>query len=165
MKRMISAECVSLAMALILVAGFAGQASAGLREYCDSYARDVANRKTNGGAGGLIDLGQGAGKGIGGVGDTVLGAGVASDRYKRAYANAFGRCVDNYEGTRVRNETDENGVTQQKVSEQKVSEQKVTEKKAAANEATDKNVAASEGADINVAANEVPGKKAAASEP
>jgi hypothetical protein len=113
------------ALAVAVMAGFAGQASAGLREYCDSYARDVAHRKTNGGAdvlvgtiggaltgalvGGLIDRGEGAGKGaiIGGVGGTLLGAGVTSDRYKRAYANAYERCVDNYEGQRARYESAE----------------------------------------------------------
>lgn len=120
MRRMILARCMGAALALAVAAGFAGTASAGLRDYCDSYARDVAHRKTNGGAdvlvgtiggalggaliGGLIDRGEGAGKGaiIGGVGGTLLGAGVTSDRYKRAYANAFERCMDNYEGQRVR---------------------------------------------------------------
>ena len=119
MTRMILAKCVGAALALTVMAGFAGQASAGLRQYCDSYARDVAHRKTNGGAdvlvgtiggaiggallGGLIDRGEGAGKGaiIGGVGGTILGAGVTSDRYKRAYANAYERCMDNYEGERA----------------------------------------------------------------
>jgi hypothetical protein len=123
MKSMILAKCMGAALAVAVMAGFAGQASAGLREYCDSYARDVAHRKTNGGGdvlvgtiggaltgaliGGLIDRGEGAGKGaiIGGVGGTLLGAGVTSDRYKRAYANAYERCVDNYEGQRVRYET------------------------------------------------------------
>lgn len=120
MKRMILAKCMGVAMALAVTAGFAGTASAGPRGYCDSYARDVAHRKTNGGAdvlvgtiggalggaliGGLIDRGEGAGKGaiIGGVGGTLLGAGVTSDRYRRAYDNAFERCMDNYEGQRVR---------------------------------------------------------------
>lgn len=120
MRRMILARCLVAVVALTVTAGFAGTASAGLRDYCDSYARDVAHRKTNGGAdvlvgtiggalsgaliGGLIDRGEGAGKGaiIGGVGGTLLGAGVTSDRYKRAYANAFERCMDNYEGQRIR---------------------------------------------------------------
>jgi uncharacterized protein YcfJ len=120
MKRMILAKCMGAAMAVTVMAGFVGQASAGPRQYCDSYARDVAHHKTNGGAdvlvgtiggalggaliGGLIDKGEGAGKGaiIGGVGGTILGAGVTSDRYKRAYANAFERCMDNYEGQRAR---------------------------------------------------------------
>jgi uncharacterized protein YcfJ len=119
MKRVLLAKCMGVAMALAVTAGFAGTASAGPRAYCDSYARDVAHRKTNGGAdvlvgtiggalggaliGGLIDHGRGAGRGaiIGGVGGTVLGAGVTSDRYRRAYDNAFARCMDNYEGERV----------------------------------------------------------------
>ena len=130
MKRIVLAKCVGVAMAFAVTAGFAGTASAGPRGYCDSYARDVAHRKTNGGAdvlvgtiggalggaliGGLIDNGRGAGRGaiIGGVGGTVLGAGVTSDRYRRAYDNAFERCMDNYEGQRVRyqaaDEADEN---------------------------------------------------------
>ena len=119
MRGMILAKCVGAALAITVMAGLTGQASAGPRQYCDSYARDVAHRKTNGGAdvlvgtiggavtgaviGGLIDRGEGAGKGaiIGGVGGTLLGAGVTSDRYKRAYANAYERCIDNYEGQRV----------------------------------------------------------------
>ena len=120
MTRMVLAKWMGVAMALAVMAGFAGTASAGLRAYCDSYARDVAHRKTNGGAdaivgtvggalggaliGGLVDNGRGAGRGaiIGGVGGTILGAGVTSDRYRRAYDNAFARCMDNYEGQRVR---------------------------------------------------------------
>jgi uncharacterized protein YcfJ len=112
-------------LAVTVMAGFVGQASAGPGQYCDSYARDVAHRKTNGGAdvlvgtvggaltgalvGGLIDRGEGAGKGaiIGGVGGTLLGAGVTNDRYQRAYANAYERCMDNYEGQRVRADADE----------------------------------------------------------
>ena len=127
MTRMILAKCMGAALAAAVMAGFAGQASADLREYCDSYARDVAHRKTNGGAdvlagtiggavtgaviGGLIDRGEGAGKGaiIGGVGGTLLGAGVTSDRYKRAYANAYERCMDNYEGQRIRVEAAQKG--------------------------------------------------------
>lgn len=127
MKRMILAKCMGAALALSVLAGFAGQASAGPRAYCDSYARDVASRKTNGGAdvlvgtvggaiggaliGGLIGHGRGAGTGaiIGGVGGTVLGAGVTSDRYKRAYANAFDRCMDNYEGGGTRYQAYDNG--------------------------------------------------------
>jgi hypothetical protein len=128
MTRMVLAKCMGVAMALAVTAGFAGTASAGLRAYCDSYARDVAHRKTNGGAdvligtvggalggaliGGLIDHGRGAGRGaiIGGVGGTVLGAGVTSDRYHRAYDNAFARCMDNYEGQRVRDQAAEKPV-------------------------------------------------------
>jgi hypothetical protein len=115
MKRMITMKCMSAVMAVTVMAAFAGQASAGLRQYCDSYARDAANHATNGGAdvlvgtiggavggaiiGGLIGHGRGAGTGaiIGGVGGTVVGAGVTSDRYKRVYANAYDRCMDNYE--------------------------------------------------------------------
>ena len=122
MTRITLARCVGAAMALAVTAGFTGTASAGPRAYCDSYARDVAHRKTNGGAdvlvgtiggalggaliGGLIDHGRGAGRGaiIGGVGGTLLGAGVTSDRYRRAYDNAFARCMDNYEGQPVRYE-------------------------------------------------------------
>ena len=120
MARMVLAKCMGVAMVLAVTAGFAGTASAGPRAYCDSYARDVAHRRTNGGAdvlvgtiggalggaliGGLIDHGRGAGRGaiIGGVGGTLLGAGVTSDRYRRSYDNAFARCMDNYEGQRVR---------------------------------------------------------------
>ncbi len=120
MKRMVLAKCMGVAMALAVTAGLAGTAAAGPRSYCDSYARDVAHRKTNGGAdvlvgtvggalggaliGGLIDNGKGAGRGaiIGGVGGTLLGAGVTSDRYRRAYDNAYERCMDNYQGQRVR---------------------------------------------------------------
>jgi uncharacterized protein YcfJ len=116
---MIFAKGVGAALALTVMAGFVGQASAGPRQYCDSYARDVADHATNGGAdvlvgtiggalggaliGGLIGHGKGAGTGaiIGGVGGTVVGAGVTSDRYKRAYANAYERCMDNYEGQRT----------------------------------------------------------------
>ena len=61
MKRMILAKCMGALMALTVMAGFAGQASAGLREYCDSYARDVAHRKTNGGADVLVGTIGGAG--------------------------------------------------------------------------------------------------------
>jgi len=123
---MVLAKCMGVAMALAVTAGFAGTASAGPRAYCDSYARDVAHRRTNGGAdvlvgtiggalsgaliGGLIDHGRGAGRGaiIGGVGGTLLGAGVTSDRYRRSYDNAFARCMDNYEGQRVRYQADDN---------------------------------------------------------
>jgi uncharacterized protein YcfJ len=122
MKRIILAKCAGAAMAMAVTMGIAGPAWAGPRAYCDSYARDVAHRKTNGGAdvlvgtiggaiggaliGGLIDRGEGAGKGaiIGGVGGTLLGAGVTSDRYRRAYSNAFERCMDNYEGQPARYE-------------------------------------------------------------
>jgi uncharacterized protein YcfJ len=116
MKRMILTKSIGAALALTVLAGFVGQASAGPRQYCDSYAHDVANRETNGGAdvlagtvggavggaiiGGLIGgNGRSAGTGaiIGGVGGTVLGAGVTSDRYKRAYNYAYNRCMDNYE--------------------------------------------------------------------
>jgi BA14K-like protein len=127
MKRMILAKCMGAAMAVTVMAGFGGQASAGLRQYCDSYARDVADHETNGGAdvlvgtiggalggaliGGLIGNGKGAGTGaiIGGVGGTVVGAGVTSDRYKRAYADAYERCMDNYEGRRYQTYDDGGG--------------------------------------------------------
>ncbi|QIG50816.1 BA14K family protein [Nordella sp. HKS 07] len=115
MNRTVLAKCVGAALAVAVTAGFAGAASASPRGYCDSYARDVASRKTNGGAdvlvgtvggavggallGGIIDNGRGAGRGaiIGGVGGTLLGAGVTSDRYRRAYDNAYANCMDNYQ--------------------------------------------------------------------
>ena len=118
MKRNFLAKFMGVAMALAVAAGFAGTASAGPRAYCDSYARDVAHRKTNGGAdvlvgtiggalggaliGGLIDHGRGAGRGalIGGVGGTLVGAGVTSDRYRRAYDNAFERCMTTMKASR-----------------------------------------------------------------
>src|SRR5262245_27335367 len=120
MTRMILAKGIGAALALAVMAGFVGQASAGLREYCDSYARDVANRKTDGKA-------AGTSANIGGAGATVLGAGATTDRYKRAYTNAFERCVNNYEGTRTR---DANAAGE-------ATDQKVTNKKAATSEATD----------------------------
>jgi BA14K-like protein len=128
MKRMILAKCLGAAMAVTVMAGFVGQASAGLRQYCDSYARDVANHETNGGAdvlagtvggavggaiiGGLIGgNGRSAGTGaiIGGVGGTVLGAGVTSDRYKRAYNYAYNRCMDDNAGRRYQTYDDGGG--------------------------------------------------------
>lgn len=127
MKKMILAKCTGAAMAVIVMAGFVGQASAGPRQYCDSYARDVADHATHGGAdvlvgtvggalggaliGGLIGHGKGAGTGaiIGGVGGTVLGAGVTSDRYKRVYADAYDRCMYNYESQRTRYRTYDDG--------------------------------------------------------
>jgi hypothetical protein len=108
MKKVILAT----ALGVTTMIGFVGEASAGRQEYCDSYARDVANHETHGGAdvlvgtiggalggaliGGLIDNGRGAGRGaiIGGVGGTVLGAGATSDRYNRAYGYAYDRCMD-----------------------------------------------------------------------
>jgi hypothetical protein len=139
MRGMILAKCMGAALAVAVMAGFAGQASAGLREYCDSYARDVAHRKTNGG---LIDKGEGAGKGaiIGGVGGTILGPGVTSDRYKRVYTNAFERCIDNYEGQRVPVQTAETKVTETKVAEIKVTETKATETKVAEKKVAEKKV-------------------------
>jgi hypothetical protein len=80
------------ALALCVMAGFAGQASAGLREYCDSYARDVANRKVNGSA----DVLAGAEKRV-----TVLDASVSRDPHKRAYYYAYNRCMDNHESHRT----------------------------------------------------------------
>ncbi|MGE0240873.1 MAG: BA14K family protein [Parvibaculaceae bacterium] len=113
--------------AALAVAVMTGQASAGLREYCDSYARDVAYRKTNGGA--PVDRGESVGTSsiIGGSGGTILGAGVTGNRYKRAYTNAFERCVDNYEGQRARNETAEDKVAGTKVVVNKATETKVAE--------------------------------------
>jgi hypothetical protein len=155
---MILAKGAGAALALIVMAGFVGQASADLRQYCDSYARDVANRKTNSGAdvlGGTVGRSRGAR--IGGVGGTVLGARVTSDRYKRSYVNAYERCVDNYEGTRAA--TAEDIATDQKVTDKKVPE--ATDKKVP--EATDKKVP--EATAKKVAANEVTDKKPAAAEP
>ena len=88
MRRMILVKSLGAALVLAVMAGFAGQASAGLREYCDSYARDVAHRKTNGGA--------------------DIGAGATSARYKRAYTKALELCIDNYEGQRVLDEEAKN---------------------------------------------------------
>jgi uncharacterized protein YcfJ len=134
MTRTIMARGLALVISVAATASFAGTAAAGPNAYCDSYARDVAHRKTNGGAdvlvgtiggalggaliGGLIDNGRGAGRGalIGGVGGTLLGAGVTSDRYRRAYDNAFARCMDNYEGQRVREQAPD--VTEDKVADQ-----------------------------------------------
>jgi hypothetical protein len=145
MKQMILVKGMGAALA---VAVMAGPASAGIREYCDSYARDVAHRKINGAfVGGPSDRGQSAG--IGSVGGTILGAGVTGDRYKRAYTNAYERCVNNYEGQRVTTEPAENKaaetkVTETKVTETKATETKVTETKAAANKVTATKVAANE---------------------
>lgn len=122
------AKGMGAAMVVIAMTGFVAQATAGPREYCDSYAHDVANHETNGGAdvlagtlggavggaiiGGLIGgNGKSAGTGaiIGGVGGTVLGAGVTSDRYKRAYNYAYNRCMDNYESHRTGYKAYDNG--------------------------------------------------------
>jgi hypothetical protein len=127
---MILAKSMGAALAVAVMAGFAGEASAGLREYCDSYARDVAHRKANGGADGLV-----------GVGGTILGAGVTSDRYKRAYTNAFERCIDNYEGQRASDEAAEKKVAKTKVTEvveNKVTESEVAEKAEASAASRDK---------------------------
>jgi uncharacterized protein YcfJ len=104
----------AVAAALVLTGTFASTAYADSRGYCDAYARDVAERRTNGGAdvlvgtiggaltgafiGGLIDDGEGAGKGaiIGGVGGTVIGAGVTGERYRETYDRAFSRCMADY---------------------------------------------------------------------
>lgn len=128
MRRMILVSGMGAALAVAVIAG---QASAGIREYCDSYARDVAHRKTNGGA----DVGTGS------VGGTILGAGVTSNPYKRAYANAFERCLNNYEGQRASPATAETKVTENKVTENKAVVSKVTETKVAENEAVEKDKA------------------------
>jgi|GEM_PF-2841005 len=134
MRQVILVKGMGAALAVAVIAVMAGQASAGVREYCDSYARDVAHRKINGGAN----------VGIGSVGGTILGAGVTGDRYKRAYTNAYERCVNNYEGQRVTTEPAEKKVAETKVAEAKVTETKVTETKAAANKVTATKVAANE---------------------
>lgn len=158
MRRMILVKGMLAALAVTMMAG---QASADLREYCDSYARDVAHRKTNGSAdalagtsggaliGGLIDRRAGAAKGtiIGGAGGTILGAGATGDRYKRAYTNAFERCVDNYEGQRVREATAETKATETKVTETKVTETKAVEAKADVDKVAETKVAVNEAAD------------------
>jgi hypothetical protein len=169
MKRMILAKGFCAALALTLMAGFAGQASAGLREYCASYARDVANRKTNGGADALVGTSGGA------LGGTVLGAGATSNRYKRVYANAYDRCVANYEGTREPDATAQDEAPEQKITGKKVAASEttenevitseVTEKKVATSAVTEKKVAASKVTDKKVATNKVTEKKVAASEP
>ncbi len=148
MKRMILANGMGAALALALMAGFAGQASADLREYCASYARDVAHRKTNGGVGG-----------------TVVGAGVTGDRYKRAYANAYDRCVANYEGTREPDATAQDEPPEQKVTGKKVAAGAATETKVTTSDTTEKNVTKSEASAKNVAAAEPAATKVAASEP
>lgn len=104
----------AVAAALVLTGTFASAAHADSRDYCEAYARDVADRRTNGGAdvlvgtvggaltgaliGGLIDKGEGAGKGaiIGGVGGTLIGAGATSEKYQRTYDRAFARCMADY---------------------------------------------------------------------
>jgi uncharacterized protein YcfJ len=104
----------AVAAAIVLTGTFASAAYADSRGYCEAYARDVAERRTNGGAdvlvgtlggaltgafiGGLIDKGEGAGKGaiIGGVSGTVLGAGAASEKYKQTYERAYSRCMADY---------------------------------------------------------------------
>jgi len=81
------------------------------RAYCDDYARDVANHEANaagvvaGGVAGAITgavLGgiiggksrsAGTGAIIGGVGGTALGAAATSDRWHRAYDNAYYNCM------------------------------------------------------------------------
>jgi hypothetical protein len=183
MKRMILAKGMGAALALVLTAGLAGQASAGLREYCASYARDVAHRKTNGGAdvsvgtnGGLTSH-KGTGTGVI-TGGAVIGAGVTSDRYKRAYANAYDRCVANYEGTsepdaaaqaepagqKVPDKSDKKVVAASEAPDKKVVGSEATQKKVAASEPTEK-VAASEPREKKMAASETTEKKVAASEP
>jgi uncharacterized protein YcfJ len=104
----------AVAAALVLTGTFASSAYADSRGYCEAYARDVAERRTNGGAdvligtlggaltgafiGGLIDNGEGAGKGaiIGGVGGTVIGAGATSEKYRETYDRAYSRCMADY---------------------------------------------------------------------
>jgi hypothetical protein len=157
---MILAKGIGAALALAVMAGFVGQASAGLREYCDSYARDVANRKTNGGA-----EGGGTAAIIGGVGGTVLGAGVTNDHYKRAYANAYQRCVNNYEGARARDAEAGDDASDQTATNKKAAASEATDGKAAAGEATDDKVVASEATDKKLATSEVTDKKAATSAP
>jgi hypothetical protein len=166
MKRMILAKGLGAALALTLMAGFAGQASAGLREYCASYARDVAHRKTNGGADLLVGAnGRGTGAIIGNAGGTVLGAGTTSDRYKRAYANAYDRCVANYEGTREPDATVQAEPPEQKAAEKKTAVSELSEKKVAASDATEKKVVADEVAEQEPAVSEPTEKKVTVSKP
>jgi hypothetical protein len=163
---MILAKGVGAALALAVMAGFVGQASAGVREYCDSYARDVANRKTDGGAGALVgqDKNGGTGGVARGVGGTVLGAGVTGDRYKRAYTNAYERCVANYEGAREPEKTAEGEPPDQKVMVKQTVVNQTTDDKAVANAAADDKVVASEAADKKAAASKASAKKVAATE-
>jgi hypothetical protein len=159
---MILAKGMAVALALAVMAGFVGQAAAGLREYCDSYARDVANRKTNGGAGttggvsgGLVGHGNN-------VGSTVLGAGITSDRYKRVYTNAFERCVNNYQGG-TRDASAGGQATDQNVTNKKTTAVETPEKKDAASSDVPDKTAASSGvaADDSAAASKPPDKKVA----
>jgi BA14K-like protein len=167
MKQMILARGMGAALALAVMAGFAGQASADLRQYCDSYARDVASRKTNGGADAGAIGGAGKSAVTGGAGGTILGAGVTGGRYKRAYANAYERCVANYQGTQEPDATAQDEAAAQKVTAK--TEQKVTDKTgqtatAVATAPTEKKVAPSEPTEKKVAANEATRKKVAANE-
>ena len=105
---------VAALIAATMSLGLASTAHADSRGYCDAYARDVADRRTNGGAdvlvgtlggaltgafiGGIIDGGEGAGKGaiVGGAGGTLLGAGATSEKYQRTYDRAFASCMADY---------------------------------------------------------------------
>ena len=100
----------------LFFAALTAQAFAGPERYCDAFARDFADRKAyNSGAdvlasaafgaltgamiGGAINNSKGAGAGaiIGGVSGTALSAGAASNKWRRAYNNAFEDCVNRYE--------------------------------------------------------------------
>jgi hypothetical protein len=158
MTRMILAKGVGAALALAVMTGFIGQASAGLREYCDSYARDVASRKTDG-------KGAGTSANIGGTNGTVLGAVAPGDRYKRAYTNAFDRCVNNYEGARTRDAAAAGEAADQNVANKKAAASETNDTKAASTgEVTDDEAAASKGPEKKVAASKGIEKKVAANE-
>jgi hypothetical protein len=119
-------------VAALAVAVMTGGATAGVREYCASYARDVAHRKTDGEVSVGTTGGTSSGALLGGraaIGGTILGAGATGDRYKRAYTNAFEHCVANYEGQRMPDATAENKVADTKVADTKVADTKVAENK------------------------------------
>ena len=101
-------------VSVAVLAGFASEAQAGRRAYCDAYARDVANSRVSGGdvlagtvggalggafLGAVIDGKEGAGKGaiIGGIGGTVVAAAGADSKWSRVYRKAYADCMDMYE--------------------------------------------------------------------
>ena len=106
--------CAGAILTAAVLAGFASEAEAGRRAYCDAYARDVADSRVSGGdvlagtvggaiggafLGAIIDGKEGAGKGaiIGAAGGTVLGAAGADGKWHRVYRKAYADCMDMYE--------------------------------------------------------------------
>ena len=84
-------------------------AEAKSKSYCREWARDVADKRANGGdvvagavigaiggalIGGAIDGGSGAGKGalIGGAGGAVVTGATTNDRWERIYRRAYADC-------------------------------------------------------------------------